>query len=93
MTRQKIRKKFQLWLTLSAVFFLLMILLSQLQDGRWDDICLGASCFCVVMAILTVARHSKCRVCAHPLDLYTVTHGGHCRFCGATVEDEEEKKC
>lgn len=93
MTRKKIRKKFQMWLALAAVFFVLMILLSQLKDGRWDDICLGAAFVCVVMAISVVFCHSKCRVCAHPLDLYTITHGGYCRFCGAPVEDEEEKKC
>lgn len=93
MARKKIRKRFQMCLGLAAVFFVLTILLSQLQKGRWDDICLGASCLCVVMGILAVARYSKCRVCAHPLDLYTITHGGYCRFCGASVEDEEEKEC
>ena len=93
MARKKIRKRFQMCLGLAAVFFVLTILLSQLQKGRWDDICLGASCLCVVMGILAVARHSKCGVCAHPLDSYTITHGGYCRFCGAPVEDEEGKEC
>lgn len=93
MTREKIRKKFRMWLTLTWVFLILMLLLSRLQEESLGNICLGVSAVCLFMAIVVLVRHSKCRVCAHPLDLYTVTHGGHCRFCGAPVEDEEEKKC
>lgn len=93
MTREKIRKKFQLWLALSGVFLLLTFVLSQLQEGRWDDICLGAAFVCVIMAVSTVVRYGRCRGCNRLLDPYALFHGGYCRFCGTRVADEEEKKC
>lgn len=90
MTREKIRKKFQLWLTLTWVFLILTMLLSRLQDGSLSNICLGVSAVCLVMTIAVLVRHGRCRVCGHPLDKRTILHGGYCRFCGAAVEDEEE---
>ncbi len=93
MTLKKLRKKYKMWLTLAFVFLVLMFVLSGLQDGRWDDICLGAAFVCLVMVIYVMVRYGRCKGCDRLLDPYVLFHGGYCQFCGTRVEDEEEKKC
>lgn len=92
MTLKKLRKKYKMWLTLAFVFLILTFVLSGLQDGRWNDICLGAAFICLVMVIYVMVRYGRCRVCYNLLDPYVLFHGGHCKFCGTPVEDGEEKR-
>ena len=92
MTWKKLRKKFRIWQTLAVVFLILAILCGILQYGNWDKLCFGAAFFSVIMAVYVMLRYGRCRVCYNLLDPYVLFHGGHCKFCGTLVEDEEEKR-
>ncbi len=92
MTWKKLRKKFRMWQTLAVVFLILAILCGILQYGNWDKLCFGAAFFSVIMAVYVMLRYGRCRVCYNLLDPYVLFHGGHCKFCGTPVEDEEEKR-
>lgn len=92
MTLKKLRKKYKMWQTLAVVFLILAILCGILQYGNWDKLCFGAAFFSVIMAVYVMLRYGRCRVCYNLLDPYVLFHGGHCKFCGTPVEDEEEKR-
>lgn len=92
MTLKELRKKYKMWLTLAGVFLVLMLILMGLQIDGWVEICMGAVFVCLVMVIYMMLRYGRCRVCYNLLDPYVLFHGGHCKFCGTPVEDEEEKR-
>lgn len=93
MTLKKLRKKYKMWLTLAFVFMVLMFVLIGLQIDGWVEVCMGATFFCLVMVIYVMLRYGDAGSDTICWTLMSCSMGGHCKFCGTPVEDEEEKKC